>query len=128
MTISPPVNAPNERRSASVRLADTELFAGVDAPTLARFDDPANLVRLRGGELLFAQGDRADSMYFVLHGRVEISVRGRDGNERVVDVEGSGGSIGEMGLLTDDERSATVRAIRDSELVRISREAFTRLV
>jgi len=128
MTISAPTNAPGDRRTPSARLAETELFAGVDASTLARFDDDSNRVRLRGGESLFAQGDRADAMYFVLHGRLEVSVRARGGRERLVNVVGAGASIGEMGLLTDDRRSATVRAIRDSELVRISIDEFSRLL
>lgn len=128
MTISAPTNAPRDPRAPSARLADTELFAGVDASTLARFDADASRVRLRGGEVLFAQSDPADAMYFVLQGRLEIWVRGRGGRERLVNVVGAGASIGEMGVLTDDRRSATVRAIRDSELVRISNEEFSRLI
>lgn len=132
MTISAPANAPAnapaERRTPGACLADAELFAGVDAATLARFDDAANRVRLRGGEALFAQGDRADAMYFVLHGRLEIAVRVAPGRERLVDVVGAGATLGEMGLLTDDPRSASVRAIRDAELVRIARDDFAHLV
>ena len=128
MTISASTHAPADRRAPSTRLADTDLFAGVDAGTLARFDDESNRVRLRGGERLFAQGDPADALYFVLHGRLEVTVRGRGGHDRLVNVVGSGASIGEMGILTDDGRSASVRAIRDSELVRISHDEFAQLL
>jgi lysophospholipid hydrolase len=116
------------RRLPSLRLAATGLFVGMDSAALERFDQESNWVRLRGGETLVTQGDRADDMFVVVHGSLEVVVANRDGRTRLVDVLGPGASVGEMALLTDEPRSATVRAIRDSELVRISKQDFLRLL
>ena len=116
------------RRLPSLRLAASGLFAGVDPAELAGFDHEANWVRLRGGDTLFQQGDSADEMYVVVRGSLEVLVAGRNGRTRLVDVLGRSASVGEMALLTDEPRSATVRAIRDSELVRVPKEEFLRLL
>jgi NTE family protein/lysophospholipid hydrolase len=116
------------RRLPSLHLAATGLFVGMDSVVLERFDQETNWVRLRGGETLVRQGERADEMFVVVHGSLEVVVEDREGRARLVDVLGSGSSVGEMALLSDEPRSATVRAIRDSELVRISKDDFVRLL
>ncbi len=116
------------RRLPSLRLARSGLFAGLPASELARFDRESNWIRLRGGDTLFQQGDAADDMYVVVRGSLEVLVAGRTGHARLVDVLGPSASIGEMALLTDEPRSATVRAIRDSELVRVPKVEFLRLL
>lgn len=116
------------RRLPSLRLASTGLFVDVDASALERFDHDENWIRLRGGDALFVQGEPGDAMYVVVHGSLEVLIDQGTSHGRLVDVLGPGSSIGEMALLTDDPRSATVRAIRDSELVRVSRAEFARLL
>ncbi|MEO8620139.1 MAG: cyclic nucleotide-binding domain-containing protein, partial [bacterium] len=74
------------------------------------------------------QDERAEDMFVVVHGSLEVVITSRNGRTRLVDVLGPGASVGEMALLTDEPRSATVRAIRDSELVRISRSDFLSLL
>ena len=116
------------RRLPSLRLAASALFVGVDPTVLQQFDRESNWVRIRGGDTLVLQGEAAHDMYVVVHGSLEVLVTGRSGAVRMVDVLGPGASVGEMALLVDEPRSATVRAIRDSELVRIAREDFLRLL
>lgn len=81
-------------------------------------------VVLPSGEILFLAGGAADSLYIVLTGR--LAVLGAHG-DAVAEI-GPGETVGEMALLTGAPRSATVRAIRDSELVRLSRTGFDRLM
>jgi NTE family protein/lysophospholipid hydrolase len=116
------------RRLPSLRLASSGLFVGVGADALSRFDRESNWVRIPGDQILFRQGDAADDMYVVVHGGLEVVVTNPNGATRVVDVLGPGASIGEMSLLSDEPRSATVRAIRDSELVRIAKPEFLALL
>ena len=116
------------QRLPSLRLASTELFHGVAPAVLSELDQEANWVRLEGGRDLFRQGDLADCLYVVVRGRVEVLVPTDSGGERVVERLGRGSSVGEMALLADEPRSATVRAVRDSELVRVPKDAFFRLL
>lgn len=116
------------RRLPSLRLASTGLFVGVESSALERFDGESNWVRVRAKQTLFRQGESADAMYVVVYGSVEVVLERPDGRTRVVDVLGPGATVGEMALLTNEARSATVRAVRDSELVRLSKDEFFALL
>ncbi len=85
-------------------------------------------VELAAGEVLMRQGDPGDSMYLSVSGRLRVSVHDEDGAERMLREMGRGEIIGEMSLYTDEPRSATVVAIRDSVLVRLAKPEFVHLL
>ncbi|HEY7187299.1 MAG TPA: cyclic nucleotide-binding and patatin-like phospholipase domain-containing protein, partial [Vicinamibacterales bacterium] len=114
----------SSRRLLSLHLASVPLFAGLDAAVLREFDRDANWLRLAGGETLFAQGDAPDAVYVVVHGRLDVVVEREGGGRDVVEQIGRGACVGEMALLTGERRSATIRAARDSELLRLSKHDF----
>ena len=105
-----------------------EILGELDAATLRQIEDRIRWVRLGGGEELFHQGDAPQGAYIVMLGRMRVTARGEDGIERVIDEPGPGEWIGEMALLTGSPRSATVFAMRDSELVWLPSEVFEELV
>ncbi|MDE2276249.1 MAG: cyclic nucleotide-binding domain-containing protein, partial [Burkholderiales bacterium] len=85
-------------------------------------------VELAGGETLMTQGEPGDCLFLSISGRLRAYVRDDEGQERAVREMARGEVIGEMALFTDEPRSATVVAIRDSVLVRLSKAAFERLL
>lgn len=85
-------------------------------------------VELGAGETLMRQGEAGDAMYLVVSGRLRAYLRDADGSERAVREMGRGQVVGEMALYTDEPRSATVVAIRDSVLVRLERAGFEQLL
>lgn len=109
-------------------LAETELFRVLDAPALDQILPALEHVRLPGGQLLFYQGDMGDCLYLLAYGRLRVSVERDDGSEEIVGEVGRGESVGEMALLTGEKRTATVRAVRDSELYKLSAYAFNQLL
>ncbi len=109
-------------------LAGTSLFADFDAASLHKMIPAFEYHRVSGGETLLQQGEPSDGMYVVLAGRLRVFVEESTGEERMVGEVGRGEVVGEMGVLIGGARSATVRAVRDSELVRLSPEAFEALV
>jgi EmrB/QacA subfamily drug resistance transporter len=100
-------------------LADLPLFASLPAPVRAGIEAGATVVDLPAGGWLFHQGEPADGLYTVRSGRLEVV---RDG--AVINELGRGAILGELSLLTGSARSASVRARRDSQLLRLSREQF----
>jgi predicted acylesterase/phospholipase RssA/CRP-like cAMP-binding protein len=85
-------------------------------------------VELPGGAWLFRQGDPADALFLVARGRLQVWGEAEpDAAPRLLAELGGGESIGEVGLLTGGTRTAGVRAIRDSVLLRLDRDAFLRL-
>jgi NTE family protein len=73
------------------------------------------------------EGDPGDCFYVVVSGRLQIFSISQ-GAPRVVAEIGQGETVGEMAMITGAPRSATVRAVRDSRLIRFSRPAFDRLL
>jgi predicted acylesterase/phospholipase RssA len=80
-----------------------------------------------GGSLLFAAGDPGDSLYVVESGRLRVFGT-VDGVEVTVRLLGPGDVVGELALVCGAPRAASVRAVRDTTLVRVSDEAFQRLL
>jgi predicted acylesterase/phospholipase RssA/CRP-like cAMP-binding protein len=109
-------------------LSSFPIFRSLSADTLRRLETHISRVRVRGGETLFEQGDAADCMYVVVYGRLRITIRGPDGEERIIRELGRGQPVGELAILTGEARSATVRVIRDTELLQLSLEGFQQLI
>jgi NTE family protein/lysophospholipid hydrolase len=116
------------RRLPSSYLASVPIFAGLQADALRELDLESGWVRLAGGQTLFRQGDAPDYLYVVVQGRLEVLVERDTGQPEIIDQLGCGACVGEMAILTGEPRTATVRAIRDSELVRFSKAELCRLL
>ena len=78
-------------------------------------------------EIIAAQGEPARSMHFILEGRVGIIVNMDDGRMIRVRSLGPHTTIGEMGLITRQMRSATIKAEVPSVLYELSADAYERL-
>ena len=85
-------------------------------------------VDVAGGQTLMEQGASGDSMYLSISGRLRAYVNDEEGVPRMVREMGRGQVIGEMSLYTDEPRSASVVAIRDSVLVRLDKAHFAELL
>lgn len=104
------------------------LFAALDPEARAALERETEWTRVDGGAVLFREGDAGDSMYVLITGRLRVFVRAASGEDVLVAEIGRGEVVGEMALLTGAPRSATVIAVRDSLLVRLSRTGFERIV
>jgi predicted acylesterase/phospholipase RssA/CRP-like cAMP-binding protein len=120
---------PSDRDLARTRaLARVPLFQGLEPALLGVLDRECERVTLPGGACLFRQGDAADALYVVLSGRLEVVSEPEGGTRVLVGELGRDACVGEMSLLTGEPRSATVRAIRDSELLRIDSARFAQFL
>jgi NTE family protein/lysophospholipid hydrolase len=118
---------PRLRRTQIARLL-TELFGHLDEPALREIEGRLEWFQLRSGELLFREGDTGDHVFIVMNGRLRVTTIDGDGHERVLEEVGRGGAVGEVALLTGEPRSATIHAIRDTHLLRLSRGGFDALL
>lgn len=105
------------------------LFEGLDSAALQDLSAQMEIVNIQGNQILMHKGDAADCLYVLLHGRLkvyaELSV---DNGDKAIGEIGVGEVVGELGILTDAPRSATVKAVRDSTLVKISDQVFKTMV
>ena len=101
---------------------------GIEPDALELLRTHLEWVEVPGGSTLMAQGEPGESMYLTVSGRLRAYVRGDDGQQRRVADMGRGQVIGEISLFTDAPRSATVVAVRDSVLVRLTKDVFKTLL
>jgi predicted acylesterase/phospholipase RssA/CRP-like cAMP-binding protein len=114
-------------RRLKTRKPIEDIFGEIDSLAIDKIILTATWVRLQRGEELFRQGDVADGAYIIVSGLLRAAVVS-DGSERVIDEVGPGEWVGEMALLAQNNRSATVYAARDSELLWLPNMLFEQLM
>jgi predicted acylesterase/phospholipase RssA/CRP-like cAMP-binding protein len=104
------------------------LFEQLDEPVLSALRGELEPVLVRGGEVVVREGEPSDALYVVIQGRLRVVAEGGNGEATTLHELRRGQSVGEIGILTGGVRTATVYAVRDSLLARLSREGFDRLL
>ena len=104
-----------------------QVFGTLDPTALEQLARVFRWVRLERGEQLFAQGDAGDALYVLVSGRLQARVETPGGGSRAVGEIVPGETVGEMALVSDEPRSATVVAVRESVLQVCDREDFDAL-
>ena len=82
---------------------------------------------LTAGQLVFREGQPADAFYVIVSGSVAVTKRFPDGQRELACLHASD-AFGEIGLLSDSPRIATVRAVEPTTLLRLGREEFSQLL
>lgn len=108
-------------------LRDIGLFGAMSDASLEAFCAELAVVRVEPGAEVAREGESAHEMYVVLAGELEVLRRSRGGVEGRVAMLGAGSWFGEMSIIDPQPRSATVRAVAPTTLLRIGAEDFDRL-
>lgn len=80
------------------------------------------------GYMVFEEGEKRDTLYIVLKGRVKISLFDEDGREYILDIIGKDGFFGELSLFEELSGFANVMTLEQSDLLMIRRNDFMRLL
>jgi CRP-like cAMP-binding protein len=110
--------------SATDIFAKVPLFAGLADGDRATLASATSIRRYRRGERIVTQGQPGDHLFVIVRGRVSVMILSPDGREVVLTTLGEGDHFGEMALLDDSPRSASVVASERSELAILSRQTF----
>ncbi|OAL73295.1 lysophospholipase NTE1 [Trichophyton violaceum] len=94
---------------------------------LLHIDFALEWVQVNAGQVIYHQGDESDSIYIVLNGRLRSVLESGDNKVSVVGEHGQGESVGELEVMTETTRPATLHAIRDTELAKFPRSLFNSL-
>jgi CRP/FNR family transcriptional regulator, cyclic AMP receptor protein len=100
------------------------LLSGLPEPVLDELFGAAKAVQLRSDEVLFVAGDAGDGCYRVRDGLLKVTMVSRSGSERILAFLGAGHIVGELSIIDGLPRSATVMAVRPTNLTFLSRAAF----
>jgi CRP/FNR family cyclic AMP-dependent transcriptional regulator len=97
-----------------------DLFNRVDAQTTTR--------DYRSRQAIFAQGDKADSMFYIQNGNVKLTVVSKSGKRAVIAILRRGDSFGEGCLAGQSLRTSTATAIQSSTIARVKRATIVRFI
>ncbi len=107
-------------------------FLILNIPILARLKDKElkiiikymNVIKIIPGEIVFEEGDTGDYVCFVVDGTLDVVKKSETGESIVISTLSKGGSIGEMAVIDELPRSATVKARTKSTLITLSQVNF----
>jgi predicted acylesterase/phospholipase RssA len=105
-------------------LSEIELFKRLPRSVLEDLAASMTFVSLGGGETLIRQGTIDTTLYVLFQGRLRVYVQSEDLQESTIAEISVGQIVGEIAPLIDQPRTGTVRAIRDSLLLKLDKEAF----
>jgi CRP-like cAMP-binding protein len=108
-------------------LKRTPLFAKVEPAKLKLMAFAAERTQFRKGEEMFHQGDLADAAYIILEGRADVVIDTPAGPLKVAEV-GSNEVVGDIGILCDVPRTATIVVTENLTTLRITKDLFYRMV
>ena len=97
-------------------------------PLLATAGRGRTKVEYRSEGIVFSQGDAADSIFYVLQGKIKIVVTSKQGREAVVAVLGEGDFFGEGCLIAQPLRLATAASMTDAAVMRVEKAEMLRLL
>ena len=110
------------------RLQGVPLFAHLDGDLLAALAQRLAVERYPAGDIIINEGEVGDKMYIVHRGQVEVLAYDRAGQQRRLALLRDGDHFGEVALLYDVPRTATIRAVTPAQLYSLGREEFDGLV
>jgi len=102
-------------------LQKLEIFADLEPAERAKLAAEFETLTLKRGDVLVRQGETADALFVVVSGRFAVMVAGR---KAALSEIGAGQPVGEIAFFTGGERTATVTALRDSLVLKLSRAEF----
>jgi CRP-like cAMP-binding protein len=108
-------------------LRQVPMFRDVDPARLKLLAFTSERVQFAGGQRFFSQGDPSDAAYVILDGRASVLLNTPGGEIQVAEL-GSNALVGEMGILSDTPRSATIMAAEPTTALRIDKRVFLELL
>lgn len=108
-------------------LRQVPMFRDLDQARLKLLAFTSERVQFAAGQRFFCQGDAADAAYVILEGRADVSLNTPTGEIKIAE-HGKNALVGEMGILSDSPRSATITAAGPTTALRIDKRVFLELL
>jgi peroxiredoxin (alkyl hydroperoxide reductase subunit C) len=105
-----------------------KVFPHIAGPSVDSLVEHAEHVSVPAGETIIAEGEQADRFYVITSGEVTVTRRTSEGEEIQLATLGPGQFFGEVGILAETRRMATVRATDDVELLALTWQEFQEIV
>lgn len=107
-------------------LTNIALFSGFSEEDMAAVSALAVTRNFPKNTLIICEGDQSDSLYFILSGKVKVFLSDEEGKEVTLNIQNEGEYFGELAILDEAPRSASVVTVEDAKLAILSKAAFDR--
>lgn len=105
-------------------IRQVDLFSGLDDQSLSLLLDQSHTLKFRKNTILMTEGETGESLYIIKSGSIKIYISDEKGGEMTLFIEGPGSYVGEISLLDDAPRTASVMALEQTEVLVISKSLF----
>ncbi len=112
----------------SEALRRVTMFQALDECDLGTLAEVARQTTAERGEIIVNQGSKGESLYVVVSGQIRVYLSDETGKEVILGLEGPGAIFGEISVLDGELRSASVAAMKRTELLKIEGQAFRQLL
>ena len=115
-------------RRVTLARAYLELFGDISHTAMDALLENSSIKHFHSGEILFEEGDSPDGLYVIISGKLIVETMNSSGEIRRMAEVQAPETVGELALLADTSRSATVIAARESTVALLGREDFDKLI
>ena len=122
------MNKQNNKQLITSSLVSSFIFKGALPDSIAQITETAMFVQLRKGESLFVEGDKSESVYVLVEGRITFFMHDEHGKRYVLGLIADYAIFGDMEVFTQGLRVSQAEAHEDSTVVAIPREVFIQVV
>ncbi len=115
-------------RAYGESLRNVRFFSTLKAEEIETISKIARVKNFSKNCMVFEEGEKRDTLYIVLKGRVKVALYDEEGKEYILDMIGENGLFGELSLFEELSGFANVLTVENSELLLIRRNDFMRLI
>ncbi len=109
---------------AEIELRDIPLFSEMDEQEVLGIRAIMEEIKFKPGQVIIREGESGDLFYVITEGNAQVIIRDAGGDEIVLSEVGPGGFFGELSMLTNEPRSARVRALEHVTTLALERDEF----
>ena len=111
-------------REGQLALHLVRLYRGFDAASIKEFQNAVDWISLTAGEVLIRRGEPANAAYLVVSGRLRVMPQDGSKESPIFNDVAPGEIVGDLPMILEETHSATITAVRETEIARIPRSAF----
>jgi len=109
---------------SEIQLQEVPLFSEMDDQEVAEIRAIMDELKFKAGQNIVREGEKGDLFYVITEGEVQVIINDADGKEIIIHEVGPGGFFGELSMLTNEPRSAHVRAFTAVTVLALERDEF----
>ncbi len=106
----------------------TSLFGILEEPQLKEITDKINHKTYKKNEIIFLEGDQADKLYVINHGKVKVFRYTKEGKEQILYIVSTGDFLGDLSLLKKGEFRFNAEALEDVKICELTKDDFDNVV